>query len=293
MFNLIFSGLFIFSLCLISGGAHADSLSEAQSKYAQRSFDEAGRQVVSEAISLYKESLAGAGDSLDKNMAYNGIAQGYYFLGTIPGAEKQKKADFLKSMEAALEVSKSFSIDKAHKLTPEEIQALSGRLSEKEQELLAKSMYFFGISLAQWGNLEGFGTSLSRLGEVKGNMKNIEAMGFVAIFDYGPKRTLGRIDFVIPAFLGGNKRRSQKTLLEVFKNTRAVDSEGKKLKYSLNGYTNVYLAEVFEATDQKNKAIALLENFVAAEPASLDPNMIPENTRAKEEALDFLKKWKK
>lgn len=81
---------------------------------------------------------------------------------------------------------------------------------------------------------------------------------------YGPWRSLGRMYNRLPGFFGGDNNRAE-TILR--------DAVRLAPRLALN---HVYLAQVLADLDKKDEARALLDRLLANDPATLNPDRVPE-----------------
>lgn len=280
------------ALCLIFSvhTSYANQKAElADATYAQRDFNEAGVKKALEAVTLYGEAVAEEADSLAKLNLMLAQATAHYFLGTAMSVKDDRKAQHRAAMDVSDAIMTEMGVNaaKAHELTNQEISDILGRLEADQELILADAMYSKGINLAQWGSLNGLSSSIGQLPVVQGLMQNIEKLGYAQIAEYGPYRTLGRIQFKLPPILGGNLKESEKFLKSAYRKTLVSGQ-----KYSLNAYNNIYLAETLHKQGKENQAIKLLQTFLAADPLTLKADSEPENREAIRLAEKLMDDWK-
>lgn len=282
---LLFTALFTLSFTSFAN----DKATQAFEAYQQRDYSEAGAKKVEEAIALFSEAIVAESDPIKLRELKVAQTSAYYFLGTAIN----DKAEQLDSHESAMNLSESLmeelgvDSESAHELSQNEINQIKNTLDENEERTLAEAMYSKGISLSQWGKLKGISSSIGRLPEVLGLMDRIEMMGYESIHEYGPYRTIGRINFVLPKLFGGDLKKSEQYLKDAYRNTLP---EGEQ--YSKNGYNNIYLAETLHKLGKENQAVRLLETFVAADFSTLAEGNEPENREALRIAEELIKDWK-
>ena len=281
---------YVMALCLLfSIQAFANEKAKlAEDAYALRDYNEAGVENVETAISLYQELIDGEGDAVLKATYQSKQASAYYFLGSALTKKDEQKAAYQNSMDVADKIMKGFGVDsaKAHELTDAQITTLKNNLTDEQEALLAEAMYSKGTSLAQWGNLNGIASSIGRLPEVLGLMDRIEDLGYEGIHEYGPYRTIGRVNFKLPSLFGGDLEKSEEFLKKATTNTLA---EGQR--YSINGYNNIYFAETLYKRGKENQAKALLKAFIDADFSTLAEGNEPENREALSVAKDMALDW--
>lgn len=275
---------------LLSLPAFSNTSAElAAEAFALRDFNEAGVQKVVEAIGLYEKALAEETDTTVALNLRNKKATAHYFLGTALSNKDEMIEEHEAAMSLADSVMSAFGVkpDTAHELSSDQIIQLMNALGDSEEAILAEAFYAKGISLAQWGNLKGAISAISRLPEVFGLMGQIEMMGQESIHEYGPYRTIGRIKFVLPADFGGDLESSEDYLKKA---TVATLAPGQR--YSLNGYNNLYFAETLYARGKETLAIRVLQAFVEADFSTLPVGSAPENRQALAQANKLLIDWK-
>lgn len=283
--KVLMSALLCFSAQL---GWAESSLQTAESYFAQRDYNSEGIKNVEQAILNYEEAKEQAVDPVAELVILGKLATAEYFLGSALTEKDDKKAAHVRAMAWADNSLQALGVnpETAHELSQNEINQLTNQLGEDEQLLLAEAMYSKGVSLAQWGNLSGVASSIGRLPEVLGLMDRIEMLDQSQISDYGPYRTIGRINFVLPAIFGGDLAKSEEFLTQAYRKT-LLDGE----RYSVNGYNNLYLAETMYKRGRENQAKRLLETFLQVDVETLDVNMIPENREAYRLAEELLTSW--
>ncbi len=281
----------VVALCLtfsinIFANSKAD---EAAAAYAQRDFNEAGVKNAQNAVSLYQEAIAAEADSLAKLTLKLDLATAHYFLGTAMEDKDERKAQHQSAMDVADEIMQEMGVqpDQAPELTQAQVTALLNKMTDEEELILSDAMYSKGINLAQWGNLNGIASSIGKLPVVLGLMERVEMLGYESIHEYGPYRTIGRINFKLPKLLGGDLDKSEQYLKDAYRKTLV-----KGQRYSVNGYNNIYLAETLYKRGKETKAIELLDYFLAADPTTLKENSEPENLEALRVAQELADDWK-
>jgi tetratricopeptide (TPR) repeat protein len=282
---LLFTAVFAIGLNSFAN----EKATQAYEAYQQRDYSQAGTKKVEEAITLFAEAIALESDPVQLRELKVAQTSAYYFLGTAINDKNAQLAAHESAMSLSDSLMEEMGVDseKAHELSQTEITQIKNSLDENEELTLAEAMYSKGISLSQWGKLKGISSSIGRLPEVLGLMDRIEMMGYESIHEYGPYRTIGRINFVLPKLFGGDLKKSEQYLKDAYRNTLP---EGEQ--YSTNGYNNIYLAETLHKLGKENQAIRLLETFVAADFSTLADGNEPENREALRIAEELIKDWK-
>ena len=279
------------ALCLVLSATQVfgnEKAKQAEEAYALRDYTEAGIDNTQTAVTLYNEIIGIEGDEVAKMNYQNKLASAYYFLGSALDKKNDKKAAHQNAMDVADEIMTTLGVDSdsAHELSDSEIAAIKNNLDDDRELLLAEAMYSKGISLAQWGNLNGIASSIGRLPEVIGLMEKIEALGYASINEYGPWRTIGRINFVLPSLFGGDMAKS-----EDFLKRATLESLAPGKKYSINGYNNIYFAETLYKRGKENQAKAIIKAFRAADFDTLAEGSEPENREALRLADELATDW--
>lgn len=280
---------FIMTLLLSTQVLMAQSaLEQAAAEYNLRDYNAEGVKHVEAAIELYNQALNEEQEQTARLKIRGELATTYYFLGSSREATKDKIAAHEEAMDLANKNIEALGADskKIHQWTAAQIAEISNKLNEEQRLLLAEAMYSKGVSLAQWGNLNGVASSIGRLPEVLGLMDRIEMMNLSHISEYGPYRTIGRINFVLPALFGGDLAKSEEFLTQAYRQSLV---EGQR--YSSNGYNNLYLAETLHKRGKENQAKRLLETFLQADFDTLAEGSEPENREALRVAQDLFDSW--
>lgn len=280
----------VMALCLLlSINGHANEKAKAaEDAYALRDYTEAGIQNTETAATIYVELISNEADPVVKSTYQTKLASAYYFLGSALSKKAEKKAAHQNAMDVADQVMTTMGVDsaKAHELTDAEIVSLKNSLDDESELLLVEAMYSKGISLAQWGKLNGISSSIGKLPEVLGLMEKIEALGYADIHEYGPYRTIGRINFVLPGLFGGDLEKSEDYLKDATMKSLAPGQ-----RYSINGYNNVYFAETLYKRGKETQAKAIIKAFRAADFTTLAVGNEPENREALRVADGLAADW--
>ena len=260
---------------------------KAVEHYAQRDFNKDGIANVEKSIEYYKAAIDEESDNNKKLNLQTLLSQAYYFLGTAYEDEDVRKQSHKDGLEIAEAVVDALGVKDPHELTKKQVEKIQAEKSVEEIQILMEAIYYEATNLAQWGRLNGITSSLGKLPEVIGNLDSIELFGYESIHHYGPYRTVGRIRFILPGLVGGDLEESEEKLKTTFKNTLA-DGE----KYSVEGYTNVYLAETLEKRGKSSQAAQVIKAFIESDPATWAEDSIPENNQALERAKELAEEWK-
>lgn len=278
------------AICLLfSTIVFANTAEEAAAAYALRDYDAAGIQSAQKAVELYAQAISSESDETTKLNLMLDLSSAHYFLGTALDNKDDRKAEHQKAMDMADQVMSAFGVsaDKAAQLSDAEITELLNKLDEQQEFILADAMYFKGINLAQWGNLNGIASSIGKLPSVLGLMERVEKLGYEYIHDYGPYRTIGRINYKLPGILGGDLKKSEKYLQDAYRKTLVPGQ-----RYSINGFNNIYLAETLYKQGKETQAKKLLDIFLKADPTTLHADSEPENKEAFRLAKELADSWK-
>jgi hypothetical protein len=283
MKKMVFLGAFALATALALP-ALADSTA-ADKAYSQRDYTAPGIKKAQEAADLYAQEAAHATDPQIKAKNLAGQAEALYFVGAASQANAEKINKHLQGMNVADQAVAIFGIKDVTKVSPDDVKKLKS-LPADQLAVLASSLYQRGINLGQWGAANGVMKSLSKWPELKANMQVIIDLGQGKINDYGPYRVLGRGYFKIPSMLGGSVDKAIQYLSSAVKGSKAAGQI-----YSVNGFNNTYLAEALNSNGKTADAKQLLNEFLKADPKTLNPILVPENQQAQSDAKELLKSW--
>jgi len=134
----------------------------------------------------------------------------------------------------------------------------------------AEAYYFSAVQLIRWGEATGIAAALGKKkeivalleGTIDRNTKNGDpGEGFEG---WGAHRAFGRLYFKLPGFAGGDLGKSLIHLDKAFSNAK---------HFAIN--VNFY-AESLAANKEKPKALQILDELLASDPQTLNPDRIPE-----------------
>lgn len=271
----------------LSATAQADKLSEAQAAFASRDYTDAGVQNALNSAKLYRELASeaqAAGSTFQAHTYIVNQSEALYFAGNATEEGEDNKERFhLEGFETAFVVVKAFGITDFRKVSDAKLDELK-KLPPEQLQLLGEALYFHGINFGQWGLAKGITTTLTRWDELRENMNLINNLGLEQIHEYGARRVLGRAFMKLPLSMG-DKKKSERFLTQAVNGSLAPGQI-----YSTNGTNNIYYADILIENGKESKAKEFLEQFVKADPATLHPEMIPENVESIRLALKTLRK---
>jgi hypothetical protein len=261
----------------------ATDLAQAEKYYADRDYTPAGIQSAQMAADLY-QTLAGASvDKTEKAKLQTAMATALYFVGSASSenAVKLQKHDLgYKTADAAMQ---ALGVASVTAITDAEINQLKSSLSPADMDLLANAIYQRGTNLGQWGQAQGVFASLGRWPELRSTMELVIKLGKESLHQFGPRRTLGRAYYKLPGFAGGSLKKSEENLSIAMKGSLAPGQI-----FSINGYNNLYFAELLKDQSRETDAKDILTGFISADPLTLRPDSIVETKRAQAEAQELL-----
>lgn len=283
--------LLIAALALVSISAHAATTQEleaaAQKAYDGRDYSPAGRASAAQAVSLYGQLIPQATDKGTQAKYLVQQAGASFFLGDSAADNGEKINQFTAGMNSSKKALQNLGINDVNAVTDADVANIVKR-SKDEITLLAECLYVYGINLGQWGQANGVMQSLDKWPELRTTMELIVKVGAKGLHEYGAYRTLGRGYFKIPALLGGDVAKAQKYL-----STAVQGSAPQGQVYSINGYNNLFYADLLKDQGQDDLAKKILTDFVNA--AKANPNLLPgyaaETREAARQAVDMLNNW--
>ncbi len=225
-----------------SGAAAVDPrITQADKMYAER----ADLTKVKYAVSLLSDAMKSNPSSFDAAWR---LAQCYYFWGNH-APENQQLDLFQKGMDAS---------KKAIELQPNQ----------------AAGYFWLGANEGRFGETKGLLKSMWMRKEVRANFEKANQLD-PSYDGGGPLRGLGRWDYKVPGFFGGDKKRSAQELEQSLK----IDPG--------NSLTKLYLADTYLELGRKNDAKQQLEEILTMTP---DPRFAVEHKENIETAKQMLQK---
>jgi tetratricopeptide (TPR) repeat protein len=123
-----------------------------------------------------------------------------------------------------------------------------------------ESHYWLGCNQGSYGDARGVLKSLFLVNPIRREMAEVNRLN--DRYDGGGGyRVLGVVDYKVPGFAGGGKKRA----LEELNKSLAIDPK--------NPYTHYYLAEFFKETGEKDKARA---EIAALQALEVNPELVPD-----------------
>jgi len=281
--------LLIAALALVSISAHAATTQEleaaAQKAYDGRDYTQPGRASAAQAVSLYGQLVQQATDKGAQAKYLVEQAAASFFLGDSASDNGEKINQFTAGMTSSKRAMQNLGIQDVNNVSDADIANIVKR-SKDEITLLAESLYVYGINLGQWGQANGVMQSLDKWPELRTTMELIVKIGAKNLHEYGAYRTLGRGYFKIPALLGGDFAKAQKYLSTAVNGSLAAGQV-----YSVNGYNNLFYADLLKDQGQDAQAKKMLSDFTKADPKTLLPGYEAETREAQRLAIEMLKNW--
>ena len=282
MKNLILSALLASSV-LAAPLSHAAvaTADEAKQAFAQREFDDAGIAKAQEAADDYAQLVTETADNALKAEYLVRGSEANYFVADASKAHDVRLSHFDAGYKLADQAVKLLGVASVTSVSDTDLATLKGSAS---LDLIADGLYFRGINLGQWGQENGVASSLGKWPELRSNMELIGKLGQDKTHEFGAFRTLGKAYAALPSLLGGSMKKAEAFLKQAVEGSLA---DGQT--YSVGAYNNIYYAQILAKTGKVDAAKTLLEGFVAADPATLNPAEVPEVRRAQSDAKEFLK----
>lgn len=259
-------------------------VAEAQKAFAERDYTIAGIASAQRAADLYLQIAGMVMDQKEKAPFMVARAEALYFVGNASDENKVKMEKHWQGYELSHAAVAAFGVTDVTKADPSKLKSV---LSAQELEILGEGLYYRGINLGQWGAANGVVQSLTKWPELRDTMQLIINLGLEGIHDFGANRTLGRGYFKIPAMLGGSQKKAKEYLTTAFEKTLNANKT-----FSINGYNNIYLAEVLLENGSEDRAIEILEAFVNADKSTFKIDNLPETLQAQKDAKKILADWK-
>lgn len=257
-------------------------MNQAKEAYAAREYSAAGAAKSQEAADIYAQVARSATDKKTQHLALVGQSEALFFVGAANTAAEVKIEKHLAGLEIADSVVKAYGISDVTNVVAIDLARLKA-LPADELALVGEALYYRGINLGQWGNANGVMESLGRWPELRSTMEVIVNLGVFAAHEYGAYRVLGRGYFKVPGLFGGSNKQAEKYLSAAVKFTLAPGQA-----FSVNGYNNLYIAELYKDIGKEKEAKEILEAFVAADAKALAPPSYVEFIETQKEARVML-----
>ncbi len=268
--------------------AAADLETRAQAAYDARDFTGPGIQSAQLAANLFGQAVGATSDPAKIAQLRVHQSAACFFVGDAAQDNSVKITQFWNGYTLANDVIvKTFGITDVTAVSDAQIQGFL-KLSKDQLLVLGEALYIRGINLGQWGQANGIMESLNKWPDLKADMELMLKIGAKGLHEYGAYRTLGRGLFKIPALLGGDVARATKYLQAAVQGSAAAGTT-----FSINGFNNLFYADVLKDAGKDAEGKKLLQDYIAA--AQANPNLLlgyaPETKNAVREALDMLKSW--
>jgi hypothetical protein len=264
----------------------ADLAAQADKAYSARGFDAAGVKNAEQAATLFGQAAQAETANSLKAVYLGRQAEALYFVGYAAADRSTKISIHDQGYRVGDQVAQLFGLNDIRNVSDQVVTQLRQSLSAADQVALASGLYHRATNLGQWGSASGVTTSIGRWPELRANLELVNRLGQGSLFHFGANRVLGRAYFKIPSLMGGSVSTAERLLAEAVTKTAAPGQ-----KFSVNGYNNIFYAEVLEYQGKKQEAIDLLNGFISADVTVLRPDAIPESKRAQQEAQDLLNSW--
>jgi tetratricopeptide (TPR) repeat protein len=190
------------------------------------------------------------------------------------------KYDILVLESASLYFKANHSFNDSTKLALYTTAMEKADKAKEVNEDYADAYFWHGANLARWGETTGIPKSLVHLPELVKELGKIDDLKAhdgsegIAYDSYGANRILGRVYFKIPLAFGGSTSKALRYLTPAYENAKE------------NALNVVYYAEALYSNGQKAKARQVLDEMLAQDPATYNPNRV---TETKEEFADARK----
>jgi hypothetical protein len=285
MKSVFFSALLAASILNVAPvKAAAATVDEAKTAFGQREYDNAGIQKAQAAADIYAQLATEASDTKAKAELLVRQSEALYFVGDADKANAVKIEKHNQGYQLADQAVKSLGVKDVSAITDAEVASLKSTLSAADLALLGDALYYRGTNLGKWGQANGVTTSLGRWPELRATMELVGKLGLESVHEYGAARTLGKAYATLPGLLGGSTKKALEYLSKAVSKSAAPGQ-----KYSTNGFNNLFYAEVLNENGDTDEAKALLEAFITADPATLNPSLVAETRRAQADAKEMLK----
>ncbi len=239
--------LIFFSAFLAVSTAHATSCEDAAQAYQHRLDDKEARR----SLELY-EQLASTGSAESCPDAHVKAAKAAWWVADHSTSKKEKMATFQKGIDFSKE---------AVRLNPNS----------------AAAHFWLAGNYGSFGEVKGVLKSLALVKPIRQELN--EVMRLDPAYDEGAAyRVLGVVDYKVPGFAGGNKK-------------RAEDQLKKSLEMGpQNPFNLYYLAEYYETVGKDGEAALYLDRLDALDPTDVET---PDWTMMHEKGKVLRSKFKK
>ncbi len=285
MKSLLFSALaaaFVLGATTVKAATPEELLTQAQAAFAQRDYTADGIKHAQDAVDAYTQLVGMTTDKKAIAQYSSGLSESLYFVGDASSDNNIKLSVHQQGITAADNALKLYNVTNVSSVAQPILDSLKA-LPADEQATLGGLLYQRGANLGKWGEANGILASLNKWPELRDTMQLIINIGQKADHQYGAYRILGRGYYKIPGFLGGDVQKSMQFLSAAVKNTLVPGTI-----FSKSGYNNIYLADVYKDNGKADQAKAILQAFVAADPASIDANSVVEIKKSQKDAQDML-----
>ncbi len=286
--------LFVAALLFVTGHTvFAETAAElearAQTAYEARDFTGPGVQSAQLSADLFGKAVAASSADPAKQAELKvRQAAACFFLGDALQDNAAKITQLWNGYNLANDVvANTFGIKDVTAVSDPQLQSLL-KLPADQLTRLGEALYVRGINLGNWGQVNGIMESLNKWPDLKASMELMVRLGQKTLHEYGAYRTLGRGLFKIPGLLGGDVPKATKYLQVAVQGSIAPGQT-----FSINGFNNLFYADILKDAGKDAEAKKLLQDFISA--AHANPNILPgypaETKNAVRQADEMLKSW--
>lgn len=259
----------LFCLLLISVlPVKATTIDDANNLYRERLND---HQAAYDAAQLYLQFSSRSEIKHQMQIAY---FEAMTFYAYRTSDEQVKKTLFKKLTDQ----SEAF----AKEIVPNLFGVKPGELSSDQQNHYAHYLYYYGVSLANFSELDHFTTAVKNWPTVRRSMMELLRLGEQNVHFYGAHRTLGIANVKMPAPFG-SVNRAVDYLKIAFEQTFS-----KKYKTSIYSFNTLHYAIALSKKNLNKEACKLIEDFLTLNDQDLfnmDQHNAPDNILQREEFL--------
>jgi hypothetical protein len=144
----------------------------------------------------------------------------------------------------------------------------------KDEKLLADLTYYWALNLSKWIKLNGGGYK-GQWSQINKRFNLTFRMGHDYMADYGAYRILGEHSN------NGNQ------LKLAYEKTKLAGPDSP----SANGWNNIAYAKYLKEKGDVDRAKSILDGFVSYGPEELSMDLIPENRKLQQIAMEIIRKW--